>query len=63
MRKQPTTKPRSIDLVVAASEYSRTLGHTPMRHGRTFDCWTCKAEGLVGPDGTRIGTIFEEKCK
>lgn len=63
-RKQPaTTKPRSVDLVVEAGDHARTLGHTTCRRGRTFDCWRCDADGVVGPDGARIGTIFEEKYK
>lgn len=57
------TKPRAVDLVVVAGEHATTLGHKTCRVGRTFDCWHCDASGLVGPDGTRIGDIFERSCK
>lgn len=56
-------KARAVDVVVAACEHATTLGHKTCRAGRTFDCWHCDASGLVGPDGARIGDIFERSCK
>ena len=57
------SKSRPVDEVIAAGDHARSLGHTTCRKGRTYDCWLCAATGLVGPDGARIGDIFERSCK
>lgn len=53
---------RAPDPVVAAGDLARDLGHKTMTVGRTVSCWHCAMDGIVGPDGTRIGTIFERSC-
>ena len=55
-------KPRPVGDVIAAVDCAIALGHKTYTKGRTMDCWLCPATGLVGPDGTRIGDIFERSC-
>lgn len=57
-----SAKPARADSVDMADTDARDLGHVPRRSGRTFSCWHCACEGLVGPDGARIGSIFERSC-
>lgn len=55
--------PPKPDVLVQASDAAAELGHKTMRTGRTIGCWHCSSDGIVGPDGARIGRIFTEECK
>lgn len=57
-------KPKPADPVLDAIAAAKQLNHTTMRPAaRTVACWRCSADGVVGPDGARIGGIFTEECK
>jgi hypothetical protein len=45
-----------------AADAARKLKHIPLRQGRTFECPLCGEDGLVGPDGTRVGDLFTKEC-
>lgn len=63
-RKPTATAPREkpVDHVIAAGDQARDLGHKTMTTGRVVACWHCAMDGIVGPDGACIGSIFERSC-
>lgn len=65
-RKQPapSTAPLTStkDPLIAACDAVNAAGHRSCRVGRTIGCWHCDLDGIVGPDGKRVGRIFAEGC-
>jgi hypothetical protein len=61
-RAPATTKRPSTDPVIEAITAVNDNGHKAMRTGRTIACWHCPEDGIVGPDGARIGAIFTKGC-
>lgn len=51
-----------IDPLFTASDVARKLGHTPLRQGHDYECWTCALSGSINGDEF-AGTIFEEQCR
>lgn len=54
---------RVANQLTTAVEHATSLGHKTCLVGRRVDCWHCDRDGVVGPDGARIGSVFEERCK
>lgn len=59
-----TTKRPATDPVIEAITAVNDNGHKAMRAApRVIACWHCPEDGIVGPDGARIGTIFTTGCR
>lgn len=64
-KQQPAAEARTTnaDPVIAAIDAVNAAGHRSMRPSpRVVACWKCDAEGIVGPDGKRVGEIFTKGC-
>lgn len=49
------------DPLAVASDLARKLGHTPLRDGGDYACWTCECRGRLSK-GSATGEIFTERC-